>query len=253
MPLQFGEVSFRLPKILSSLSLAFCFPSGRSHTLSFLQRRRHDKTQIREARLEHERLHLAEIRRKQAFPCCLHPNRPQTLWVVPETCPLILPYFFFWRGIMELKREWMGRSEELRESVLVQMFSTRNEFGRIRLIVRVTLIFEETKQEFFKDYLFEGWKANPARNTSPVEVAEPAYINEVHKALKGGYRKVYSSLDSLRAERGLLTEEERRNKAGDRSTLPKKVSVLSRGTVSLDTMRAWKREMDYVYAGGEFA
>ena len=154
---------------------------------------------------------------------------------------------------MELKREWMGRSEELRESVLVQMFSTRNEFGRIRKIVRVTLIFEETKQEFFKDYLFEGWRANPARNTSPVEVAEPAYINEVAKALKGGYKKVYSSLDSLRAERGLLTEEERRNKAGDRNTLPKKVSVLSRGTVSLDTMRAWKREMDYVYAGGEFA
>ena len=172
---------------------------------------------------------------------------------------------------MELKREWMGRSEELRESVLVQMFSARNEFGRIRKIVRVTLIFEETKQEFFKDYLFEGWKsarhevtqavsttngraiANPSRNTSPVEVAEPAYINEVSKALKGGYRKVYSSLDSLRAERGLLTEEERRNKAGDRNTLPKKVSVLSRGTVSLDTMRAWKREMDYVYAGGEFA
>ena len=154
---------------------------------------------------------------------------------------------------MELIREWKGRSEELRESVMVQMFSARNEFGRIRRIVRVTLIFEETKQEFFKDYLFEGWKANPARNTSPVEVAEPAYINEVAKALKGGYRKVYSSLDSLRAERGLLTEEERRNKAGDRNTLPKKVSVLSRGTVSLDTMRAWKREMDYVYAGGEFA
>ena len=154
---------------------------------------------------------------------------------------------------MELKREWMGRSEELRESVLVQMFSTRNEFGRIRKIVRVTLIFEETKQEFFKDYLFEGWRANPARNTSPVEVAEPAYINEVAKALKGGYKKVYSSLDSLQAERGLLTEEERRTKAGDRNTLPKKVSVLSRGTVSLDTMRAWKREMDYVYAGGEFA
>ena len=158
---------------------------------------------------------------------------------------------------MELIREWMGRSEELRESVMVQMFSMRNESGRIRKIVRVTLIFEETKQEFFKDYLFEGWRANPSRNTSPLEVAEPAYINEVSKALKGGYRKVYSSLDSLRAERGLLTEEERRNKAGnkagDRNTLPKKVSVLSRGSVSLDTMRAWKREMDYVYAGGEFA
>ena len=158
---------------------------------------------------------------------------------------------------MELIREWMGRSEELRESVMVQMFSMRNESGRIRRIVRVTLIFEETKQEFFKDYLFEGWRANPARNTSPLELAEPAYINEVAKALKGGYKKVYSSLDSLRAERGLLTEEERRNKAGnkagDRNTLPKKVSVLSRGSVSLDTMRAWKREMDYVYAGGEFA
>ena len=158
---------------------------------------------------------------------------------------------------MELIREWMGRSEELRESVMVQMFSMRNEFGRIRKIVRVTLIFEETKQEFFKDYLFEGWRPNTSRNTSPLEVAEPAYINEVSKALKGGYRKVYSSLDSLRAERGLLTEEERRNKAGnkagDRNTLPKKVSVLSRGSVSLDTMRAWKREMDYVYAGGEFA
>ena len=158
---------------------------------------------------------------------------------------------------MELIREWMGRSEELRESVMVQMFSMRNEFGRIRKIVRVTLIFEETKQEFFKDYLFEGWKANTSRNTSPLEVAEPAYINEVSKALKGGYRKVYSSLDSLRAERGLLTEEERRNKAGnkagDRNTLPKKVSILSKGSVSLDTMRAWKREMDYVYAGGEFA
>ncbi len=164
---------------------------------------------------------------------------------------------------MELIREWMGRSEELKESVMVQMFSTRNEFGRIRKIVRVTLIFEETKQEFFKDYLFEGWKANPVRNTSPLEVAEPAYINEVSKALKGGYRKVYSSLDSLRAERGLLTEEERRNKAGNkagdrntipnRDTMPKKVSILTKGSVSLDTMRAWKREMDYVYAGGEFA
>ena len=171
---------------------------------------------------------------------------------------------------MELIREWKGRSEELKESVMVQMFTGRNEFGRIRKTVRVTLIFEVTGQEFFKDYLFEGWRANPARNTSPVEVAEPAYINEVSKALKGGYKKVYSSLDSLRAERGLLTEEERRSKAentaadrrntvssrnpaGNRNSLPKSVSILSRGTVSLDTMRAWKREMDYVYAGGEFA
>ena len=152
---------------------------------------------------------------------------------------------------MELKREWMGRSAELRESVLVQMFSTRNEFGRIRKIVRVTLIFEETKQEFFKDYLFEGWKANPARNTSPVEVAEPAYINEVAKALKGGYKKVYSSQDAFWEEN--TDREERMESVRDRNTLPKKVSVLSRGTVSLDTMRAWKREMDYVYAGGEFA
>ena len=152
---------------------------------------------------------------------------------------------------MELKREWMGRSEELRESVLVQMFSTRNELGRVRKIVRVTLIFEETKQEFFKDYLFEGWKANPARNTSPVEVAEPAYINEVAKALKGGYKKVYSSLDAFWEEN--TDREERMESVRDRNTLPKKVSVLSRGTVSLDTMRAWKREMDYVYAGGEFA
>ena len=152
---------------------------------------------------------------------------------------------------MELKREWMGRSEELRESVLVQMFSARNEFGRIRKIVRVTLIFEETKQEFFKDYLFEGWKANPARNTSPVEVAEPAYINEVAKALKGGYRKVYSSQDAFWEEN--TDREERMESVRDRNTLPKKVSVLSRGSVSLDTMRAWKREMDYVYAGGEFA
>ena len=162
---------------------------------------------------------------------------------------------------MELIREWKGRSEELKESVMVQMFSMRNEFGRIRKIVRVTLIFEETKQEFFKDYLFEGWRPNVSRSTSPLEVAEPAYINEVAKALKGGYKKVYSSLDSLRAERGLLTEEERRNKAGnkegnkagDRNTMPKSVSILSRGSVSLDTIRAWKREMDYVYAGGEFA
>ena len=164
---------------------------------------------------------------------------------------------------MELKREWMGRSEELRESVMVQMFSMRNEFGRIRRIVRVTLIFEETKQEFFKDYLFEGWKsarhevtqavsttngraiANVSRSTSPLEVAEPAYINEVSKALKGGYRKVYSSLDSLRRER--------ENGIPDRNTMPKKVSILTKGSVSLDTMRAWKREMDYVYAGGEFA
>ena len=132
---------------------------------------------------------------------------------------------------MELKREWMGRSEALRESVLVQMFSARNEFGRIRKIVRVTLIFEETKQEFFKDYLFEGWKANPARNTSPVEVAEPAYINEVAKALKGGYKKVYSSLDSLREER-VSANVEGRNCAGDRNTLPKKASVLSRDSVA---------------------
>ena len=116
---------------------------------------------------------------------------------------------------MELKREWMGRSEELRESVLVQMFSTRNEFGRIRKIVRVTLIFEETKQEFFKDYLFEGWRANPVRNTSPVEVAEPAYINEVAKALKGGYKKVYSSLDAFWEEN--TDREERMEKREARS------------------------------------
>ena len=161
---------------------------------------------------------------------------------------------------MELIREWMGRSEELRESVMVQMFSMRNEFGRIRKIVRVTLIFEETKQEFFKDYLFEGWKANPSRNTSPLEVAEPAYINEVSKALKGGYRKVYSSLDSLRRERENTVQNSTqnsttpyRNSISDRNTMPKKVSILTKGSVSLDTMRAWKREMDYVYAGGEFA
>ena len=146
---------------------------------------------------------------------------------------------------MELIREWKGRSEELKESVMVQMFSLRNEFGRIRRIVRVTLIFEETKQEFFKDYLFEGGKANASRNTSPLEVAEPAYINEVSKALKGGYRKVSSSLDSLRRER--------ENSISDRNTMPKKVGILTKGSVSLDTMRAWKREMDYVYAGGEFA
>ena len=145
---------------------------------------------------------------------------------------------------MELIREWKGHSEELKESVMVQMFSLRNEFGRIRRIVRVTLIFEETKQEFFKDYLFEGWKANSSRNTSPLEVAEPAYINEVSKALKGGYRKVSSSLDSLRRER--------ENSISDRNTMPKKVGILTKGSVSLDTMRAWKREMDYVYAGGEF-
>ena len=153
---------------------------------------------------------------------------------------------------MELIREWMGRSEELRESVMVQMFSMRNEFGRIRKIVRVTLIFEETKQEFFKDYLFEGWRPNVSRSTSPLEVAEPAYINEVSKALKGGYRKVYSSLDSLRRERE-NTIAKSRNSAGDRITMPKNVSILTKGSVSLDTMRAWKREMDYVYAGGEFA
>ena len=164
---------------------------------------------------------------------------------------------------MELIREWMGRSEELRESVMVQMFSMRNEFGRIRKIVRVTLIFEETKQEFFKDYLFEGWRPNTSRNTSPLEVAEPAYINEVSKALKGGYRKVYSSLDSLRRERENSISNSNtipskntipnRNTTPNRDTQPKKVSILTKGSVSLDTMRAWKREMDYVYAGGEFA
>ncbi len=152
---------------------------------------------------------------------------------------------------MELIREWMGRSEELRESVMVQMFSMRNESGRIRRIVRVTLIFEETKQEFFKDYLFEGWRPNTSRNTSPLELAEPAYINEVSKALKGGYRKVYSSLDSLIMERENSISNS--NTTPNRNTLPKKVSILTKGSVSLDTMRAWKREMDYVYAGGEFA
>ena len=179
---------------------------------------------------------------------------------------------------MELIREWKGRSEELKESVMVQMFTSRNEFGRIRKTVRVTLIFEVTGQEFFKDYLCEGWKsarhevtqavsttngratANPARNTSPVEVAEPAYINEVSKALKGGYKKVYSSLDSLRRERENTVQNSTqnsttpyRNSIPDRNTMPKKVSILTKGSVSLDTMRAWKREMDYVYAGGEFA
>jgi hypothetical protein len=82
-------------------------------------------------------------------------------------------------------------------------------------------------------------------------VAEPAYINEVSKALKGGYRKVYSSLDSLRRERENSISNS--NTIPNRNTQPKKVSILSKGSVSLDTMRAWKREMDYVYAGGEFA
>ena len=183
---------------------------------------------------------------------------------------------------MELKREWKGRSEELRESVLVQLFSCRNEYGKSRKVVRVTLIFEITGQEFFKDYFFEGYKADVVRGTSPLEVAEPAYINEVAKALKGGYTKVYSTFDPVLEgiERGELPcyAEERREPektrsskevrsaegcadddavlpepAADRNTLPKKVTVLSRGTVSLDTMRAWKREMDFVYAGGEFA
>ena len=45
---------------------------------------------------------------------------------------------------MELKREWKGRSEELRESVLVQLLSCRNEYGKSRKVVRVTLIFEIT-------------------------------------------------------------------------------------------------------------
>ena len=164
---------------------------------------------------------------------------------------------------MELKREWMGRSEKLRESVLIQLFSCRNASGRFRKIVRVTLIFEETKQEFSKDYLFEGWKADAARNTSPVEVAEPAYINEVSKALKGGYKKVYSSQDLVmeRIHAGDLPgyalpkggNKQSPPCPGSVNVPPKKVNVLSRGTVSLDTMRAWKREMDYVYAGGEFA
>ena len=161
---------------------------------------------------------------------------------------------------MELKREWKGRSAELRESVLVQMFLGRGAFGRLRKVVRVTLVFEETGQEFFKDYVFEGVKADVVGNTSPLEVAEPAYINEVSKALKGGYRKLYSSLDSLsirqevpvvdRDAAEIIPPEET---PADRDTLPKKVSILTRGSVSLDTMRAWKREMDYVYAGGEFA
>lgn len=161
---------------------------------------------------------------------------------------------------MELKREWKGRSEELRESVLVQLFSCRNEYGKSRKVVRVTLVFEITGQEFFKDYFFEGYKADVVRGTSPLEVAEPAYINEVSKALKGGYKKLYSSLDSLsiqpevpavdRDSAELVPAEEI---TADRNTLPKKVSILTRGTVSLDTMRAWKREMDFVYAGGEFA
>ncbi|HJJ60847.1 MAG TPA: hypothetical protein O0X36_01975, partial [Methanocorpusculum sp.] len=132
-----------------------------------------------------------------------------------------------------------------------------NESGRIRRIVRVTLIFEETNQEFFKDYLFEGWRPNVSRSTSPLELAEPAYINEVSKALKGGYRKVYSSLDSLIMERENTISNSstipNSNTTPNRNTLPKKVSILSKGSVSLDTMRAWKREMDYVYAGGEFA
>ena len=150
---------------------------------------------------------------------------------------------------MELKREWKGRSEELKESVLVQMFLGRGAFGRLRKVVRVTLVFEETGQEFFKDYVFEGVKADVAGNTSPLEVAEPAYINEVSKALKGGYKKLYSSLDSLSIRQEFTDEET----PADRDTLPKKVSILTRGSVSLDTMRAWKREMDFVYAGGEFA
>ena len=66
--------TFVCRKISPFPSVRLRFPSSVSHTLSVRQRRRHDKTQFREARMEHERPPLAEIRRKQAFPCCLSPD-----------------------------------------------------------------------------------------------------------------------------------------------------------------------------------
>ena len=90
---------------------------------------------------------------------------------------------------MELLREWIGRDEAAKERIEIQMFEMRTESGFRKKILKVTLTFEETQQSFSKKYEFCGAKARG--DVSPLTVAEPALINEIAKAVKNGFQKVF--------------------------------------------------------------
>ena len=97
--------------------------------------------------------------------------------------------------------------------------------------LKVTLTFEETQQSFSKKYEFCGAKARG--DISPLTVAEPALINEIAKAVKNGFQKVFWTLDY---KENPYRREFRENKR-----------------VSQRTVKQWQREAEKVYAGVDMA
>ena len=132
---------------------------------------------------------------------------------------------------MELVREWVGRDEEAKERIEIQMFEMRTDSGFRKKILKVTLTFEESQKSFSKKYEFSGAKARG--DVSPLTVAEPALINEIAKAVKNGFKKVYWTLDY---KENPYRREFRENKR-----------------VSQRTVKQWQREAEKVYAGVDMA
>ena len=130
---------------------------------------------------------------------------------------------------MELLREWIGRDETAKERIEIQMFEMRTESGFRKKILKVTLTFEETQQSFSKKYEFCGAKARG--DVSPLTVAEPALINEIAKAVKNGFQKVFWTLDYKENPYRKEYRESRK--------------------VSQRTVKQWQREAEAVYAGVE--
>ena len=130
---------------------------------------------------------------------------------------------------MELVREWVGRDEAAKERIEIQMFEMRTDSGFRKKILKTTLTFEETGKSFSKSYEFMG--AKPRGEVSPLTVAEPALINEIAKAVKNGFRKVFWTLDY---KENPYRKEFRENRK-----------------VSRKTVKQWQREAESVYAGVE--
>ena len=128
---------------------------------------------------------------------------------------------------MELVREWVGRDEAAKEKIEIQMFEMRTDSGFRKKILKVTLTFEESQKSFSKKYEFSGAKARG--DVSPLTVAEPALINEIAKAVKNGFKKVYWTLDY---KENPYRKEFQENKR-----------------VSQRTVKQWQREAEAVYAG----
>lgn len=132
---------------------------------------------------------------------------------------------------MELVREWVGRDEAAKEKIEIQMFEMRTDSGFRKKILKVTLTFEESQKSFSKKYEFSGAKARG--DVSPLTVAEPALINEIAKAVKNGFKKVYWTLDY---KENPYRREFRENRK-----------------VSQRTVKQWQREAEKVYAGVDMA